>query len=301
MLLMETPHTPRMDPALDVAARLGRVAEVGRLVRGATSVADLFARASDGACTACGFSRGLVVTLEDGLLSSDATGPCTNTASDRLRRVLLAQPVPLRRGSMEHAAFRLGNGFRRERQTAPSALAEALGLTHSVMTPVVAEARAVALLVLDRPTGEPDAADLAAVQLVADIVAHELAVVVQRARVDVLVDEVRQSSAALLALAREALSGPVVLPRDHGLGPTFPRMDVPSSVPADTAVQRLLSPGELKVVGLLAEGRSNREIAESLTLSPETVKTYVARILRKLGAANRAEAVSLYLKLTARE
>ena len=102
----------------------------------------------------------------------------------------------------------------------------------------------------------------------------------------------------LLALGREAQEGTVVLPRDHGLGPTFPRMDVPSSRAAGAEITKILSEGELRVARLLVEGRSNREIAEALTLSPETVKTYVTRILRKLGAANRAEAVSRFLRLT---
>jgi DNA-binding CsgD family transcriptional regulator len=47
---------------------------------------------------------------------------------------------------------------------------------------------------------------------------------------------------------------------------------------------------------LLVQGRSNREIADELILSPETVKAHVARILRKLGASNRAEAVSLIFR-----
>ncbi|MBE0428878.1 MAG: response regulator transcription factor [Thermoleophilia bacterium] len=39
-------------------------------------------------------------------------------------------------------------------------------------------------------------------------------------------------------------------------------------------------------------GFSNRKIAGQLFLSPETVKTYVSRIFRKLGAATRAQAVA---------
>jgi len=44
-------------------------------------------------------------------------------------------------------------------------------------------------------------------------------------------------------------------------------------------------------------GRSNREIGEELHLSPETVKTYVARLVRKLGASNRVDAVARYVDM----
>ena len=42
--------------------------------------------------------------------------------------------------------------------------------------------------------------------------------------------------------------------------------------------------------GLVAEGMSNREIAERLVLSPETVKSHVAAILEKLGVSDRTQA-----------
>jgi DNA-binding CsgD family transcriptional regulator len=57
-----------------------------------------------------------------------------------------------------------------------------------------------------------------------------------------------------------------------------------------------LSPRERSIVELMATGATNALIAERLCLSEETVKTHVRRILRKLGAANRAEAVSRYLR-----
>src|SRR5215204_3379585 len=54
-----------------------------------------------------------------------------------------------------------------------------------------------------------------------------------------------------------------------------------------------LSEREQQIADLLVEGLTNKEIAERLFLSTETIKSYVARILRKLGARNRVQAAVL--------
>ena len=51
-----------------------------------------------------------------------------------------------------------------------------------------------------------------------------------------------------------------------------------------------LSEQERKILPLIAEGKTNREIGGELYLSEHTVKTYVSRILAKLGCANRTQA-----------
>ena len=54
-----------------------------------------------------------------------------------------------------------------------------------------------------------------------------------------------------------------------------------------------LSEREIELIGRLAQGLSNREIADDLSLAEGTVKNYVSSILSKLHAANRVQAVNL--------
>jgi DNA-binding CsgD family transcriptional regulator/GAF domain-containing protein len=76
------------------------------------------------------------------------------------------------------------------------------------------------------------------------------------------------------------------------------------------AVVQLVGPGhgldvqltrrEFDVLDLLVEGETNAGIARRLFISESTAKAHVKHILRKLGASNRAEAVSRFLRQTAR-
>lgn len=52
-----------------------------------------------------------------------------------------------------------------------------------------------------------------------------------------------------------------------------------------------ISPRELDVLAELAAGHSNKQIAARLHVSPNTVKTHVARLFEKLGARRRTEAL----------
>jgi DNA-binding CsgD family transcriptional regulator len=72
----------------------------------------------------------------------------------------------------------------------------------------------------------------------------------------------------------------------------------PAAVAADSALSGTLSERERQVFERLVLGASNAEIAEELVITIETVKTHVKRILRKIGAINRSEAIALYMEDT---
>lgn len=54
-----------------------------------------------------------------------------------------------------------------------------------------------------------------------------------------------------------------------------------------------VTPREMEILGLVAEGLSNREIAQRLFVSENTVKTHCSRAFDKLGARRRTEAVQM--------
>ena len=60
----------------------------------------------------------------------------------------------------------------------------------------------------------------------------------------------------------------------------------------DPMIQRL-SPRERELLTALSQGEDNTTVARAMRLSPETVRTYVSRLLAKLGASSRAQLVAI--------
>jgi len=61
-------------------------------------------------------------------------------------------------------------------------------------------------------------------------------------------------------------------------------------------MQQDLSPRELQIARLVADGKTNKEIARDAALSPSTVKDYIANACHKLGVAGRVQLAAWYWK-----
>jgi two-component system nitrate/nitrite response regulator NarL len=72
----------------------------------------------------------------------------------------------------------------------------------------------------------------------------------------------------------------------------------PTARTDNASSMKLLSEREVQVVRYLAEGLTNREIAEQLKLSPHTIKNYLFRIFDKLGVSSRIELLFMTLSQT---
>jgi DNA-binding NarL/FixJ family response regulator len=69
-----------------------------------------------------------------------------------------------------------------------------------------------------------------------------------------------------------------------------------SPLPADSAAIFQLSPQERRVIALVADGKTNKEIGAALKLSEKTVKNYVSNAFEKLQVTRRAQAAALFVK-----
>jgi NarL family two-component system response regulator YdfI len=99
-------------------------------------------------------------------------------------------------------------------------------------------------------------------------------------------------AAEIVAAVEAAAAGLVTLPPE--IAAELVSAGRPSTVTRDLAEHaQPLTPRELEVLGMLAEGLANKNIAARLGISEHTVKTHVASILAKLDAYSRAEAVAI--------
>jgi DNA-binding CsgD family transcriptional regulator len=248
----------------------------------------LFSTAAIETTRICGYGRAVVLDVDDDRLTAEVSASIPNSASEALRLRMLAGSLRLAPGSVELAVLR-GDRFIRAGHT--SILAERLGLDRPAFAAIAPEGEPVALIAADRPS-LPERDARLSLALLAQLVAASLMRIVLHARLEELASEFRYLTTSAHALLHEARHTPINIPRDHGQGPAFGS----AAIPCAARIDHGLSDREEDVMRLMAKGLANIEIAEQLNLSIETVKGYVRRILRKLGAANRVEAVVRYLQ-----
>jgi len=120
--------------------------------------------------------------------------------------------------------------------------------------------------------------------LVASVMAGASGYLLKQIRGAELVDSIRRA-----ASGKSLLDGDVV-------AKVLERLRTPDDDPLDA-----LSGQELRILDLIAEGLTNRQIGEQLFLAEKTVKNYVSNVLAKLGMHRRTEAAAFRARLAERE
>ena len=74
-----------------------------------------------------------------------------------------------------------------------------------------------------------------------------------------------------------------------------------SNTPSTRHLINSLSPQESRVLALIAEGKTNKEVAQDLNLAEKTVKNYLSTVFEKLHVTRRTQAAALYAQVQAKE
>lgn len=180
------------------------------------------------------------------------------------------------------------------------AFALELGWERYVVAPIALDGRVVGFLHGDRASGrrpvdDADAAALAAFATCFALV-YERAVLRQRLRAQRTA--LRQVAAWAEERTAELGERSVTLRDGDGADEGDGARTEAGVEPGQRAIRDLLTRREIDVLELMVRGETNSGIARALVVSEGTVKFHVKNILRKMHAANRAEATSRYLRLT---
>ena len=165
---------------------------------------------------------------------------------------------------------------------------DVLGAADYLVAPIVVESKVVALVHMSRARGAIAEGDIDTLGLLLSVFSF----VYERLLNSQRVEQLRVSiigAAARLAEEADRIAGTAVSLDAGGDDDAF------EADAAGAAITAALSNRERDVFARMVLGDSNAEIADELVVSVETVKTHVKRILRKIGAANRLEAITLYM------
>ena len=198
----------------------------------------------------------------------------------------------------DHPVFRGGLAAALEAEDDLEVVGE-VGSIAELREGLAAGAADLVLLDVDLPDGSGDTvvAEVAGHAHVVMLSAHDQPNLVRRAMQDGAVGYIRKDAepTELLRLVRRAAEGKTALSGDMALRLADSLRRDPDERAFDEALASL-SPRQREVVALIADGRSNREIADELCISEGTVKNYVTRILEVMGVADRTKLAVLLVR-----
>jgi DNA-binding CsgD family transcriptional regulator/GAF domain-containing protein len=277
---------------------------MGRL-RQAGSTADLIERAAAEA-QYMGFDRILFSRIDHGLwLASSAYAVADEGFAHALLEAGLAHPRKLNGPLLEAEMVRRGAPMVvRDPQSNPRVYTELVALTETkayVAAPVLAWGHPIGLLHADRQAQSVlvDESD----RDVLGVFAEGLGIAFER---NLLLDRLKAVQLACSEHARgvDALVDDVTVAvmqsvLGEGLEPSVPAASIGGQPPRESGVgvSETLTRREWDVLRGIAAGKTNAQIAISLFVAEGTVKTHVKHLLRKLGAANRTDAVAKYHRM----
>jgi DNA-binding CsgD family transcriptional regulator len=200
--------------------------------------------------------------------------------------------IPRRECAAERACIRLLDTTQTNATDMPpsSGYQELLGSTQYLVAPVIAKSRVVALIHVGRRSeGGISAGDIDVLDAFASAYSllHER--MLNTERVQQQRTSIARAAARLTEEADRIAAAAISFDVEDDT-----RIESPT-IPVDSALAATLSHREREVFERLVLGASNAEIADELVITVETVKTHVKRILRKIGAINRSEAIALYM------
>lgn len=267
------------------------------------SPAELLARVPAALCEALAFDRALVSRV-DGSSWVPRLLHTVAGESPALADLLTGRQIPLKAGMVETDAVRrrtaaLVEDARGDARTYRPMVTEG-GIGSYVVAPVVVADRVVGLLHADTAASGRvlTRTDRDLTRLFADRFGRAYEAAVTAERVAAQREQLRQ------AFQPDDLGVPALDPTvvrlarataGSGAEQVAPvEVATLSTAPAPVSGPRSLTAREQEILALIARGATNVQIAEELVLSESTVKSHVKRILRKLPAANRAEAAFVY-------
>jgi DNA-binding CsgD family transcriptional regulator len=277
-------------------------------LRRVTSPATMLARAPEALCGASTFTRSLLSLVGEGQMQAQAAHFAGDRAgADAALEQLRARPLRLEHPLIETEMLR-----RRRATIVADATVHArvdpellaiMGWRAYAAAPLVVGANVIGVLHADRGRGqELDVLDRDVLWEFTSALAQAYESASLRRALRHEREQMRSFLDWLGARSGELTDAPIRLatvartPRASSTALTEPPL-ASSRRDDRTVFEGLLTRRELEVLRLLADGCSNRAIAEALVISDGTVKFHVNRILRKLRVANRAQAVSRYLRL----
>jgi len=254
-----------------------------RRMKKAGSLQGLVRQACTELCDALGFDRALLSFVEDdGFVIEESD------------HSLGGPTVIRRRGCVaEGRCLRLRDTIHTNEDDVPAApgYGDLLGSVDYLVAPVIAESRVVALLHVSRSgEGGLSARDIDVLDTFASAYSllHERMLNTERVQ--------QQRTSIARAAARLTEEADRIAAAAISLDVEYDDRVEPPTIAPDSALAAALSDRERQVFERLVVGASNAEIADELVITVETVKTHVKRILRKIGAINRSEAIALYME-----